>query len=336
MTSSEVTVAGRGRRATAADVARLSGVSRATVSYVLNNAPGQTIPVSTQERVRAAAAELGYVPSAAAASLRRGHSRIILIVTEPALFGFITDPFLSAISSRLTHAGFVPVTHQYSTSEALRALVAEIRPYGVLALIALDPEFKAAIHAAGVPRVYSSGQGDASYPRPWEEEIGEMQAHYLIDRGAERLVYAMPSDENPRSPMARSRAIGVATVCKTRGLTAPTPVKVQMDAESSLAALGPVVASDAVTGICAFDDEVASVVLAAMHRLGKQVPGDVLVMGVDDTPFAPFLTPPLTSMTIDGRQTGLALADRFLAGDNGASADSVSHAVATIVRRGSA
>lgn len=57
-------------RVTSADVAREAGVSRATVSYVLNDRPGRSIPEATRERVRTAAARLDYVPDQRARALR--------------------------------------------------------------------------------------------------------------------------------------------------------------------------------------------------------------------------------------------------------------------------
>jgi DNA-binding LacI/PurR family transcriptional regulator len=332
MTTSEADAI-RARRVTAADVARLSGVSRATVSYVLNSVAGQTIPVATQDRVRAAAAELGYVPSAAAASLRRGHSRIVLVVTEAALFGFVTDPFLTAITARLTEGGFVPLTHQFSTEEALRALVGEIRPYGVLALAALSTELKDGFIAAGVQHIYSSGEGDSTYPRPWEEEIGALQANHLIDGGVDMIVYAAPPHPNPRRVMARSREIGVAATCASRGLPEPIHVDVESDLENSMAAIDGVLPRDAVVGVCAFDDEVASIVLASVQRIGFAVPAQVRVIGVDDTPFAAFLTPSLTTVKVDGRQTGREVAERFLDADTRAAVTTRSHAIAAVVAR---
>jgi DNA-binding LacI/PurR family transcriptional regulator len=324
------------RRATAADVARRSGVSRATVSYVLNNVQGQTIPPATQERVRAAAADLGYVPSAAAASLRRGHSRIILVVTEPALSGYVTDPFLTAISERFTEGGFVPLTHQLTSDDALRGLIAEIRPYGVLALTALTADVMAEIREAGVPHVYSSAQGDPTFPRPWEEEIGEVQARLLIESGADRLIYAAPSPDNPRSVLAHSRARGVAEACRAAGIPEPVHVSAGRDPDLAAEALRTAMSPDRLSGICAFDDEVAGVILAAIHKLGLQIPAQVKVIGVDDAPFAPFLTPPLTTIAIDGHQTGWSLAERFLQTTPTGSADAVSHALVTVVRRASA
>ena len=70
---------------TSSDVARVAGVSRATVSYVLNNTGAVRISDPTRRRVHQAARDLGYVPHAAARSLRAGHSRMVLMPapTEP-------------------------------------------------------------------------------------------------------------------------------------------------------------------------------------------------------------------------------------------------------------
>ena len=104
---------GRARRPTAADVARLAGVSRATVSYVLNDTPHQVIPAHTRERVRAAAAELGYTPSVAARALITGRSDVVLLLlpdwpigpTVGALLESLSDAFASTGSpSSSTHA----------------------------------------------------------------------------------------------------------------------------------------------------------------------------------------------------------------------------------------
>src|SRR3954452_6598558 len=71
--------AGR-HRVTATDVAKEAGVSQATVSYVLNDTPGQTIPEATRQRVREAMGRLGYTPHGAARALRLGRSDAVLFV----------------------------------------------------------------------------------------------------------------------------------------------------------------------------------------------------------------------------------------------------------------
>ena len=67
------------KRTTSADVARAAGVSRATVSYVLNDTARQSIPERTRARVRAAAAELNYTPNPAARALRSGRSTVTAV-----------------------------------------------------------------------------------------------------------------------------------------------------------------------------------------------------------------------------------------------------------------
>ena len=62
-----------------ADVARIVGVSRATVSYVLNGLPNSRISAEIQESVRDAANTLGYIPHAMASFLRKGHTNTVLI-----------------------------------------------------------------------------------------------------------------------------------------------------------------------------------------------------------------------------------------------------------------
>src|SRR4029450_11389274 len=68
------------KRATAADVAREAGVSRTTVSYVLNDTPHQQTPDTPRRRVREAGERLSYSPSAAARALVRGRSDVVLFV----------------------------------------------------------------------------------------------------------------------------------------------------------------------------------------------------------------------------------------------------------------
>ncbi|NLP85189.1 LacI family transcriptional regulator [Microbacterium sp. CFH 90308] len=324
-------IAAKPRRATVADVAVRSGVSRATVSYVLNDVAGQTIPEKTKNRVRAAALELGYVPSAAAASLRRGHSRIVLLVTDSSLAGFVTQPFLTAIAERLIEGGYVPVTHQFATNDALRALVSEIRPFGVLALTALSPELLNAFREAGVPNVYSSTHGDPTFPRPWEEEIGQLQADVLIDGGAQHLIYAAPRRDNPRRVMANARELGASRSAADHGLATPTHISLGFDLDRAIEAFRSAIDADRIFGVCAFDDEIAGVALAAVQRLGLRVPDQVRVIGVDDAPFAAFFTPPLTTIAIDGHNTGWTLADRFLNGKT--DRENISHALASLIRR---
>jgi DNA-binding LacI/PurR family transcriptional regulator len=239
---------------------------------------------------------------------------------------------LTAIAERVIEDGYVPVTHQFATDDALRSLVSEIRPFGVLALTALAPELLNAFREAGVPNVYSSTHGDPTFPRPWEEEIGQLQADVLIDGGAEHLIYAAPTRDNPRRVMADARELGASRTASSRGLSAPTHLSLGFDVDRAAESFRSVIDTNRVIGVCAFDDEIAGVALAAVQRLGLRVPDQVRVIGVDDAPFAAVFTPPLTTIAIDGHNTGWTLADRFLNG-NSDDRENISHALASLVRR---
>src|SRR3954466_11356127 len=101
----------RPRRPTAADVARQAGVSRATVSYVLNDTPHQKIPEATRRRVLEAAARLGYAPSAAARTRRPGRSDGVLGMLPDWPIGPAVGRLLEHLSTALAEAGLTFVVH---------------------------------------------------------------------------------------------------------------------------------------------------------------------------------------------------------------------------------
>lgn len=257
------------------------------------------------------------------------------MVTEPALTGYVTEPFLAAITSRFTQAGYAVLTHDFVSDDALIAVIREIRPFGVLALSGLSDRAETDIQELAVPRVYSSSRGDLDFPRPWEEEIGRMQADYLLDHGAQRILYAAPMQDSPRAAIARARATGAARASKARGLASMDQVTLPPDREEVVAILEDFFKSPGLLGICGFDDAVAASVLAAAHDRGVSVPRCLSVIGVDDVPFAPLLTPPLTTVAIDGWASGMKVAEQFLAPDAQPNADAGTRLVASVVERAS-
>lgn len=107
------------RRVTAKDVARRAGVSQSTVSYVLNDTPNQTISDDTKKRVRLAAEELNYMPSAAARTLRRGTSDTVLVIIRDAQIGRSLRKSSKVLSIRLTHMVSMSFTAVNARAKAL-------------------------------------------------------------------------------------------------------------------------------------------------------------------------------------------------------------------------
>jgi DNA-binding LacI/PurR family transcriptional regulator len=289
------------RRVTSADVAREAGLSRATVSYVLNNTPHQKIPEETRQRVLATAARLGYAPSAAARALRSGRSDVVLCLLPDWPMGPAVGALMSNLSTELARHGLTFVLHPItpgdrSTTEIWKA----ITPAAVLAYEEFPGEEIAAMRTAGValvvallgPRVGSGRKLEAQ-----QQRTGRIQAEHLAAVGHTRLGYAYPDDERLRI-FAEPRLDGVRLACADLGLGAPTVRTVPLDPSAAEDAVREWRA-EGVTGVCAYNDEVALAVLAGLSGLGLAAPGDLAVVGVDDIAAARLASPPLTTVVTD-------------------------------------
>src|SRR3712207_4059041 len=171
------------RRVTSADVAREAGVSRATVSYVLNDTPHQTIPEATRHRVLEAAARLGYTPSAAATALRRGRSDVVLGLLPDWPVGYAGGRVLQEVTAAFARHQLTFVVHPDSRStRPLTEVWKAITPVAVLALDVLSAEDAAAMRAAGVEVVValhaSAEQHSGELLQP-ENPVGALQARHL-------------------------------------------------------------------------------------------------------------------------------------------------------------
>src|SRR5437879_6213062 len=94
------------RRVKSIDVARAAGVSQATVSYVLNNDPRQSIPEETRARVVEAARRLGYQPYAPARSLRLGKSKIVLVVWQESVIEAAVSELVETLARAVAEQGY--------------------------------------------------------------------------------------------------------------------------------------------------------------------------------------------------------------------------------------
>src|SRR5207302_4326032 len=144
-------VAAQGRRLTSVDVARESGVSRATVSYVLNGAPNQVISEQTRQRVIEAAQRLGYAPYAPARALRSGRSDVVLFLIPEWPIGTAIASLIEHLSSRLADAGLTLVVHAHPrAARPVSELWKAIAPAALINHQALSPAEEAAAEKAGM------------------------------------------------------------------------------------------------------------------------------------------------------------------------------------------
>ncbi|MEU0254563.1 LacI family DNA-binding transcriptional regulator [Streptomyces sp. NPDC006184] len=287
---------------TSADVARLAGVSRATVSYVLNNTGAVRISEPTRRRVREAARELGYVPHAAARSLRAGHSRMVLMPAPAVPTGPLYSAFLNELQWALGRLDYTVV--QYGRvglegDEAARAW-AELRPVAVLVPgTGLGPQGVAVLKRSGARAVVTLGpvRVDGAHALLMDHDaVGRCAATHLYTRGRRRIGVVVPA-ESGLEAYSRPRLAGVREALRgTDATVTELPLAHTEEAAAELAARWPESGLDAVF---AYNDEYAMLLMRALQDEGVRIPEDVAVIGADDLMLGRLLRPRLSTVHIE-------------------------------------
>jgi DNA-binding LacI/PurR family transcriptional regulator len=286
-------------RVTSTDVAREAGVSQTTVSFVLNDTRGQTIPEETRRRVLEAAKRLDYRPRGSARSLAAGRSDVVLLALPGVPISANLSRFIEQLAAALAENGLSLVTHLVEGhGRPLPDLCAAVDASVVISLIPLDAEMAAAVQRTGAEIVHgAAGRAQAEL-----RAIGCLQARHLIESGRERLGYALPA-RHATEFRVQERMRGVEAECADRGLAAPLALAVDMDGEQAALVVDEWVRSS-VTGVCAYNDETAMAVLAGMNRRGLSAPNDIAVIGVGDIAAGQVCIPPLTTIAVDYGNSG--------------------------------
>ncbi|MRG60369.1 LacI family DNA-binding transcriptional regulator [Agromyces sp. CFH 90414] len=293
------------RRVTAADIARSLGISRATVGFVLNDTPGQTISAATRRRVLDEAERLGYRPHIAARALASGRSRIVLLVLPDWPLDFNLRRNIEEASLALDEAGYALITYTPHPTGQSRPLWEILQPDVVLAMASWAPGQVESIRAAGVTRLIP----DPDAPMG-EEEYSEdgplLQVRHLHEFGHRTIAFAGSADPRIADLVAlRRRRANVAAA--ELGLGAlPTADLELTDASASAAVRRWREAG--VTAVAAYNDDVAAAIVGAAVRLGFSVPADLSVIGHDDTPLASMFEPRLSTINVNTVGLGRYLA----------------------------
>jgi len=302
---------GRGLRpASILDVAAAAGVSYQTVSRVINSHPN--VRPATRELVLAAIEELGFRPNRAARALRGGPVRSVTVLTpNTTLYGY--QAALQGIEEAARVAGFavgVRVVESAEPQVVVDAVTRAIEPGGSLIVIAYDQAGTAAL-AAVPPEVPMAAMVEAPArdpgpERPWvwiDDRKAAVQAtRYLLSLGHKTVHYlAIPS-----STHTTQRQAGWREALEGAGAPVPAPVQCGWTPRSGYEAGRLLAADPAVTAVLCGNDDLAIGVMRAVHAAGHAVPGDVSVVGFDDTPVSEFLTPPLTTVRLDFAGLGRA------------------------------
>ncbi|WP_207554120.1 LacI family DNA-binding transcriptional regulator [Mycobacteroides abscessus] len=278
-------------KATSKEVASHAGVSRSTVSQVLNG-HHQRFATSTVTRVRDAAEALGYRPSAAARTLARGTSDVVITLLPNITFGARLRDLIDALSSGLAARGFTNLLRISTAENSVDDAILELRPH---AIISLGP-----ISASDVDRLRRHGVLLILQTTAIQEHIdiaiGRRQAEHLHQCGYGTIAVAVPTDLREHT-FAPPRTAGVHEWSLHNGQQLLPTLHVDLEGAGALEALRAL--PDVPIGIAAYNDEVALSVLSAAHMLHRPVPTSIGIIGVDNSRISHISAPPLTSIDFD-------------------------------------
>jgi DNA-binding LacI/PurR family transcriptional regulator len=290
-----------------ADVARLAGVSSQTVSRVSN---GQSnVDDSTRARVVEAMQALGYRPNGAARALKSGRFHTIgVIMTTLHTLGNVRT--LDAVATEASRDGYsvllMPISDptMRGVSGAYQRLSAQAVDGAVIILEARFLDQAEFVLPPGIPVVVvDSGAGPGYTVVDTDQALGARQAtRHLLGLG-HRQVWHIAGPETSFS--AAHRADSWARTLREAGITPPPEVlRGDWTSDSGYAHGLELGRRPDVTAIFAANDEMALGAMRALHELGRDIPGDVSVVGFDDMDAAGSFWPPLTTVRQDFAAVG--------------------------------
>jgi DNA-binding LacI/PurR family transcriptional regulator len=301
------------------DVARLAGVSVASVSFALNGQPG--VADETRRRILAAAAELGYRANPQAQALRRGRTTTYGLVIRNFNNPFFLEVLTGAEQlARPAGATLLLLDSHYSLERELM-LVREmagqrlaglaIAPVGKGESVRLWQELRPGIPVvalnasaegiAGVSRVYPDNAAGVELAMRRLAELGHTSAAFL---SAPRGLAA--DTDRLRYFRRTARELGI----RPDIIRSPLTITDVRKASRTL-----LTRPDAPTAIITNSDYTALGIYQTARDLSLRIGPDVSVIGHDDLPTSELLDPPLATICLDGREMGRALMARLLNGD---------------------
>lgn len=317
------------RAATSQQVADRAGVSRPTVSQVLNGRAA-LFAAETVDKVLRAADELDYRPSVAGRALARGRSDIVVLALPYVTYGPLLQDIVDGLSASLAERGYAALVHfAGSDHAATERLVDRLLPAAVADLGALTAAERDRLRERGAVVV---GPGGAAT----NELAGELQAGHLADRGHTRLDFALIDD--PRHDQyGPERLRGFARACARRGLAEPRTWHVPLDRDRARGVLEGALGADRPSAMGCYNDDVAATLAAAARDLGVRVPEDLALIGMDDTVSGRVAEPAITTLAADSRHAGEVFSAQLVAALDGADLLDAPEPAASfrLVRRGS-
>lgn len=299
------------------DVARLAGVSVATISRYLNN----TAPLSseTAERVQAAMTELNFSPHPAARSLATNRTNTIGLVLDKIEGDYFT-PLLEGVVATTESQNFNLLI--FTTSNQSRHLDSRLLgptyTDGLLVFLdSLDDQELTTLHEAEQPIVLIHRSSPAGLHLPMvtieNKTAAKGLVSHLIETHQRKSIVFLRGPENNEDSSWRETGYRQALI--EHGLNVDESLIAPGDYDryvSQQSIRGLLESGKKFDAVFAGDDDAAIGALAALKEAGIDVPGQVSVVGFDDQRLAAFLNPPLTTVHAPTDQVGVVAAQQLL------------------------
>jgi LacI family transcriptional regulator len=309
---------------TIADVAARAGVSKTTVSRVLN-AKGD-LDEATAARVRQVIEELGYVPSARAVGLARGRTRIVGMLVPSLTWPWMGEVLQGVVDVVETEGYGLLLFTCNRGEESMRQFASQVSAKSFDGLLVVEPEgtldYIAGLHARGLPVIMIDDRAKLPlFPSvgTTNRSGGRAAGTHLVELGRRRpLVITGP----PHFGCTQERLDGFAEAYAEAGLPLDPALVVEGDFTLDCgrrAVKQTIEAGAAFDSVFAHNDLSAAGAIQATREAGRRVPEDIAVVGFDDLPLAATTDPPLTSVRQPLREMGEAAARMLLAHFDGAA-----------------
>ncbi len=310
------------RRSTSFDVAKMAGVSRTTVSFVLNNVPGVSISDETRHRVLDAARSLNYHPDSRGRKLVSGQSSMVGLVLRQSPEQVYADAFLIRVMLGVEQAAAAQGFHvllkpvEPDDSEGYTRLINENHVDGIiLSGPRQDDTEILRLHREGIP-VILMGQlpgSDIPFTDINAIEGAENAVKHLIGLGHQRIGLITNASLKYTSAQQRQegyrRALDQAHIEYDESLVQEgnyTPAS-GYNAMTCLLEHSP-----SPSAVFVASDVVAMGAIQAIKKAGRRIPQEMAVVGFDDIPLAEFYDPPLTTIQLPAYGLGWAAGERLI------------------------
>jgi DNA-binding LacI/PurR family transcriptional regulator len=281
------------------ELAHYLGLNPSTISVVLNDTPGRSIPDETRKRIKEAAKQFNYQPNLLARSFRSRRTLTLGILVPELGDGYHTA-VMTGVGDYLVNAGYFYFTaHHRHRPNLIEQYSKQLVAKGAEGLICIDTALE---HSLSVPVVAVAGhrhiQGVTNVVLD-HRRAAELTLTHLYSLGHRRIAFMRGQ---PFSSDSDDRWRGIVEVSNELGIEIRPELTVQLNRDISSPELGyPVVqqlfdGKRKFTALVCFNDIAAIGAIRAIHDLGLRVPDDISVIGFDDIKAAAYISPNLTTI----------------------------------------